>query len=234
MSEPFKRKGGVPFSRAPRLDLTQYPAISAQVSELKGSLALVRHAVERKGFVGVELYPPTGFLPLGNAYWAHHGKNGQGAKLDQSLRALYAYCEAMEVSIMTHAADSNDFDFGYGKLAAPRGWQAVLDEYPKLRLNLGHFGYAQGSTSARGIAACESWARQAASLMAQPGSNVYADMANSPLSIYEERREEMLQIFTDLFAHYPVVKQRLMYGSDWWMNEMSENTGKSLEIFAKD
>lgn len=230
--EPFGRSGKT-LATHPRLDgADEMPELDESL--LRGSLDLVRYAVEKQGFIGVKLYPPTGFLPLGNAHWARHREQGLGEKLDLALRALYAYCEANQVPVMTHAANSNDYDFGYGMLAEPRGWGPVLDEYPSLHLSLGHFGHTEGSTSERGVAACESWARQASELMARAESNVYADMANSRLSIHQEERDEVRQVFVDLFQRQPLVKQRLMYGSDWWMSELDENVGASLRVFARD
>ena len=102
----------------------------------------MRDAVERAGFIGVKLYPPVGFLPLGNAGFSPDAARGQA--LDQALRALYATCEAEEIPITAHASPGNEFALGYGQLAAPERWAPVLREFPNLRLNFGHFGHETG------------------------------------------------------------------------------------------
>ena len=98
------------------------------------SLDLVRHTVELAGVTGVKLYPPSGFVPIGNVF--RFGER-VGAPLDAALTALYRYCEETGVPILTHASHSNGFDKGYDDLGAPSGWEQVLREYGGLRLASG-------------------------------------------------------------------------------------------------
>jgi len=180
-----------------------------------GALALVREAVERSGFVGVKLYPPVGFLPIGNE--AAGGDPARGRALDAALRALYALCAAEEIPITAHASPTNQFALGFGELAAPARWAPVLREFPSLRLNFGHFGHETGADGVEGIEARAAWMRQAAELI-ESYPHVYGDLSGSPLvydSAYATRFGAHL---TALCARFPRLPARLMYGSDWWLN----------------
>ncbi len=136
------------------------------LASLVGALDLVRAAVLEHGFVGVKLYPPVGFAPLGNERhrrWKD-GKLGMldrtlsgeelerwraakedlGAHLDEALRALYRTCQEHDVPILAHSNDSNSFQPGYGWCSGPDHWLAALREFDRLRVCLGHFGHFTG------------------------------------------------------------------------------------------
>ncbi len=139
---------------------------SRPLASLVGALDLVRAAVLENGFVGVKLYPPVGFAPLGNARhrrW-EDGKLGRldgslsgeelerwrttkgdlGTHLDEALRALYRFCQEHDVPIVAHSNDSNSFQPGYGWCSGPAHWLAALREFDRLRVCLGHFGHFTG------------------------------------------------------------------------------------------
>ena len=68
----------------------------------------------KRGFLGVKLYSPMGFKPMGNAAqdvtfpaYASQSEPGFGAALDKALDALYAWCEANEVPILAHTPTAN-------------------------------------------------------------------------------------------------------------------------------
>jgi predicted TIM-barrel fold metal-dependent hydrolase len=192
-----------------------------------GSLALVRRAIEEAGFIGVKVYPSVGFSPVGNAERDPH----DGPGLDAALRALFKYCQSEDVPITAHASAANEYALGLHQLAAPARWKPVLEEFPKLRLNFGHFGHDHGvgdprRTERKAVEARGAWMWQAAELIDRY-PNVYADMSNSPLvyqADYSARFEGHLE---DLCARFKSLPGRLMYGSDWWMNRF----GPSPEAF---
>lgn len=197
-----------------------------------GSLDIVRHAVERAGFIGVKLYPPVGFLPLGNDCWEHHRRSGLGGQLDVALQAFYSYCEVMEVPILAHASPGNGYELGYGELASPVGWARVLREFPRLRIDLGHFGHLEGVDGERGFASCEAWVRQGAALMSRY-EHVYADLSNSPMVYDGDYRDRFLTVLKAAMAKYPACGKRVMYGSDFWLNRLDPNTELAFDAFAE-
>jgi len=196
------------------------------VAAARGSMALVRHAVEQAGFIGVKLYPPVGFSALGNVNW--NPSRDLGGRLDLALQALYAYCQAEDVPIAAHANASNSFALGYGELAGPEGWARALEQYPHLRLNLGHFGELHGVTRDRGIRGCEAWMRQAAVLM-DTYPNVYADFSDSSAVHDDAFADRYFGHLSELFDKHPKAAGRVMYGSDWWLNTIDPSSEKAVD-----
>jgi predicted TIM-barrel fold metal-dependent hydrolase len=221
--------------RARRLNVPVGPWETSHLS-LSGvtrSLDIVRHAIELGGFVGVKLYPPAGYLPLGNSL-----KFGgvTGPRLDAALRALYAYCEGMEVPILAHASHSNGFGEGYDDLAGPEGWRLVLSDYPDLRLCFGHFGHLYGVGDSPANPAADSWARRFVELIdAHP--HVYADVGNSKFPIQESYRNQLLLLLqyllgSDAPSHVQQRRRaRVMFGTDYWMNTLSPGHRDYLSVF---
>jgi predicted TIM-barrel fold metal-dependent hydrolase len=221
------------FSPNMVFDASKAPKVAALENEPGlGALDLVRIAVEGHGFVGVKVYPPVGFLPIGNDCWSFHRDSGLGAKLDRALHALYAYCQALDVPILTHGSPGNGYAVGYNDLASPVGWARVLRQYPGLRLDLGHLGHLTGVDHERGFSACESWMRQSAWVMANH-PNVYADMANSRLVFDGEYGKRFVPVLQAMFARYPVTRDRVMYGSDFWLNHLDPGTAHSVDAFSE-
>jgi predicted TIM-barrel fold metal-dependent hydrolase len=196
-----------------------------------GSLALVRYAIEKAGFIGVKVYPPVGFRPLDNATLGP-STGDVGVRLDLALRAAYAYCEAEQVPVMSHTGNSNGFAPGYGELASPDSWRPVMAAYPNLRLNLAHFGALEGAETDRGVKACEAWIRQAAVLM-NTYPHIYADVGCSSLPVYEDWAMLYLDALEDIVQKYPIVKKRLMFGTDFWLNRFDPNSGLFVDAFAQ-
>jgi predicted TIM-barrel fold metal-dependent hydrolase len=126
-------------------------------------LEIVRDAVENRGFLGVKLYPPMGFKPIGNpddpakysktvqrwverlaARYSHPREYEFGAKLDDALDRLFVYCRTKDIPIMAHCGDSQASFAGAGADATPENWETLLTrqdrDFRALRLNLAHFG----------------------------------------------------------------------------------------------
>jgi predicted TIM-barrel fold metal-dependent hydrolase len=224
------------------------------LADLDGALDLVRAAVLEHGFIGVKLYPPVGFAPLGNerhrrwrdgrlerldaalsgrelAEWRRK-KADLGHHLDQALRALYAFCRDHQVPILAHSNDSNSFQPGYGWCSGPAHWLPVLDEFAGLRICLAHFGQFTGvdaggepaaATATRGCfngISSYAWSYQSAELFAR--GEVYVDLSNSEAGTDEEARRRLLALLPKLDAHARgMLRRRLIYGSDWFMNNLN-------------
>ncbi len=211
----------------------EWHAARLDIDHVERSLDLVRHAIELGGFAGVKIYPPAGFAPLGNAL--RFGER-VGQRLDAALRALYAYCVALDVPILTHAAASNGFADGYDDLASPAGWELAFAEFPHLRVCFGHFGHLHGEADPVD-AASFGWPSRFLRLI-DNYPNVYADVGNSKLAIddrFRARYVELLRAFlgpagtTD--ATFVKRRKRVMYGSDWWMNTLSPDHASYHEVF---
>src|SRR5450432_3418242 len=182
-----------------------------------GGIELVRYAVETVGFIGCKVYPPVGFAPLDNERLNESAVTGR--QLDLALRAFYAYCEAEEVPITAHTSSGNEFGLGFRTFVSPARWEPALREFPRLRLNLGHFGHEEGVAGVAGVEATGAWIRQAAALMSVY-PNVYADLSNSALVYDEAYATRYLGHLEAIFKRFPNVPKRIMYGSDFWLNRL--------------
>ncbi len=223
----FSVHGYVPFNPLRQIaDLAEGQPAEAQ------AIGIVKQAVgvtaPGKGFAGVKLYPASGFLPLGNARLDEFGGR-LGTALDDALLTLYGLCESEDIPIMAHAAESNGFGPDYAWRGAPWAWREVLSRFPKLRLNLGHYGHMRGLDRTC-VLSCLAWAEMiAAELMVPDYPNVYADLSYSVLieatsttkdpTGLEARQTEYVTKLKDIFARHPDAKSRLLHGTDWWMTE---------------
>ncbi|HVV16611.1 MAG TPA: amidohydrolase family protein [Polyangia bacterium] len=181
------------------------------------AMDLVRYATQSAGFLGVKVYPPVGFAPLENAT-LQPGLSIAPA-LDRALVMLYEFCEAREVPILTHASASNEYALGFRRFVTPARWAPVLQRFPALRLDLGHFG---GELSA--------WTDQAVALI-DSYPNVYADLSNSPLVYDDAYAARLRAVLPELFARHPRLKRRLMYGSDWWLSALDPLADQAIDRF---
>ncbi len=209
----------------------------------ESALDVVRDAILNRGFVGVKLYPPMGFLPLGNAAIPIDGfpvaaaaapfADEFGLRIDAALHSLYAFCVEHDVPVMVHTAPSNGAGVfritsskqqRYEERAHPNGWARVLAEpgLETLKVNLAHFGNSRDADK------MGEWRDFIGQLMdAYP--NVYADLAHYPEMLMDnftgtgQHCREAAQILTPIRKEFlknePGVKraQRMLYGSDWSM-----------------
>lgn len=224
-------------ARAKRLREPIGPWHSSRL-DLRGvsrSLDIVRHAVELGGFAGVKVYPPAGFLPIGNV--SRFGER-VGGRLDAALRALYAYCVAEEVPILTHAARSNGFDKGFDDLASPTGWERVLADFPDLRICFGHFGHLEGVGKDFQHPSPTSWASRFLQLI-ETHEHVYADVGNSRYVYDTEYRSHFDTVLEVLLGKgaaptkgQEMLRRRLMFGTDYWMNTFNPEHGEFVNMFS--
>ena len=190
-------------------------------------LDLVKTAVEREGFIGVKVYPPVGFAPACNARLLNGNK--RAVAIDNALDGLYDYCTKNDVPVTTHCSTGNEFGLGFRDLVAPHRWEPVLRRFPKLRLNLGHFGHMYGVDSKNGFKACDAWIRQACYLI-DKFENVYGDLSGSDINL-DATADAYARLLKQAFARYPSVPKRLMYGGDWWLNRFSDGAPDYLNKF---
>lgn len=181
----------------------------------EASLKLVEEAIRDHGFVGVKVYPPMGFLPLGgNPKINGDFKFPDGEDVRKRMAALFALCEKYGVSVMSHTSHSMGRDPQHNALPGPVNWGAVAKAFPKLSIHAAHFG-------GNHYAGSDHWPDEFVALMGRDeGKNVYADLAY---------RTELMRTGDDYdrartLVSGPLSKsgaeltyRRLMYGTDWHM-----------------
>ncbi len=111
------------------------------------AIDVVRYAVRERGFVGVKIYPPMGYRPIGNS-----GRDFRrspaigiidkitrtarqadptfdfGRALDDAMDELYRFCLNEGVAILAHCSNSQSTFEGSGLSAAPAYWRQVLEK----------------------------------------------------------------------------------------------------------
>lgn len=195
-----------------------HQALDVEHGNSPTALDSVREAVEQRGFLGVKLYPPMGFLPAGNAGAGrdypdrHHQLAGFATKIDAALEALYAWAEANGVAVLAHAAESNGAGKGFASRANPAGWRAVLERHPGLSISLAHLGDFDSQTGG------QSWEFETGELLAD-FDNVFADLSymSNALLPGGARRNAAAAKLGAYFNRYDPQATRALYGSDWIM-----------------
>lgn len=238
------REQGVPvFAFAP-FDPWRY--LDDRKANRPDMLTVARSFIEDGSIIGFKLYPPMGFAPTANAEvpgdWFPAALQQlvggpPGAALDGAMDDLFQYCIQQDMPILAHCANS-EFPSGPDDQAprnawgaTPDFWNRALRKYPRLRLNLGHFGgvwdfggAARANASAQDQQdqqTAQSWARDIVDMMVnQPYPNLYADIAfASSLLLTRGNAEQQAAwaFLRDMLAGNTVLGKRLMYGSDWEM-----------------
>ncbi len=205
-------------------------------------LAIVQEAVAKQGFLGVKLYSPMGFKPIGNATqsvsfpaYASMNEPGFGAALDKALGTLYAWCEENEVPIVAHTADTQAAGPGFGTRAEPKLWEKVLTKYPKLKLDFAHFGLF---TQALNLADApkqfgKTWESEiGAYIKGRRFPNVYTDISYFYWVLDGSAEKEHVDAVKKLFAKYFEADphcERLMYGTDWNMTGRAQGAAQYVD-----
>ncbi|NLI76930.1 MAG: amidohydrolase family protein [Candidatus Riflebacteria bacterium] len=131
---------------------------------------------------------------------------------DERLYPVYAWCEAHRVPVTAHCENGGlpGYD-GFYHLAAPENWEPVLRRFPALVLNLAHFDRT-GTP----------WQATIEGLM-QRFPHVYTDVSFDTEMFWMPGR-----YFANLHRvlRTPVLQDRLLYGTDWYMGRFlwSEKT----------
>jgi predicted TIM-barrel fold metal-dependent hydrolase len=189
------------------------------------SFERVVDAICNRGFIGVKLYPPMGYLAYGNAGKERPGTcpaMADASDIDARLYRLYAWCADHSVPIMSHTSRSFGMSDDYDDCASPFGWQRAIEALPGLRVQAGHFG---GDSD---YALANAWAADYVGMMGTPqGSNLYVDLSN--LGELFEPCSRVRTAVEPLFARTlskvsdEIAASRMIYGSDWYMTRLSNS-----------
>lgn len=213
--------------------------MTAQGEAPGASLRLVQRAVQSNGFIGVKLYPPMGFAPLGNAgldVWKGKptlppaaNEEGFGKRLDAAMRRLFRWCRDNEVPVMAHANRSNGPYEQFKDLAGSEYWQQAIDAFPGLKVSFGHFG--DTDTEDHDGERAKAYLRLMTAAPGSRGENVYADASYfAGVLINPVKMAEVLAaLYTG--SERRVLTERLMYGTDWTMLLPQKNVEHYLQEF---
>ena len=169
-----------------------------------GAVPLAQRAIAEFGCVGVKMYPPVGFLPIGNLDDRPEGMSEEEALgVEAALENLYAWCEDEQVPITAHSNPTNYARTSFRSNSSPQRWERVLQRWPDLHLSLGHFGWAESD-----------WPDRIAALMgAYP--HLYADIGNHELDDLPATIDRLQGLFGQ--PETATARERFMFGTDWFM-----------------
>lgn len=195
--------------------------------------ALAQDAVLNKGCLGIKLYPVMGFRPFGNSklpngYWNQPWFRADllratpdfGRRLDEALGMLYEWCIQNDVPVMAHTSPSNGPHEGkstkFYELTDPEWWDLALKNFPRLRINFGHFGgYDEAAEDLERIRAFMSLMSSAGpGQLAVADTAYYPEVIDSPAALLARLRGFYRETASKGDA---ALAQRLMFATDWHM-----------------
>ncbi|HEX9896118.1 MAG TPA: amidohydrolase family protein [Dehalococcoidales bacterium] len=172
-------------------------------------------------FAGIKVYPPLGFDP-----WPD--KEDELRK----VRYLYSFCEKRSIPVTAHGSES-------GFVVVPKRevrnytaiskWRRVLENYPRLKLNLAHFPIGEKSIW---VFPKKRRLREVLGLI-RDYDNVYVDFSCRAIN------DRYYVLLKGLLESMPPdlkkkLNERILFGSDFTVNLMSiESYNKYLELFSR-
>ena len=165
---------------------------------------LMREAIERRGFVGVKLYPSLG-VPVDS----------------QAMMAVYEYCAANELPILMHCTLTGFVESAAtAELSNPERWWPILDRWPELYVCFAHTGgLAQGVLTPGGPTGSQ-WPAVIEQLMLSY-ENVYCDLAYHVDQMVSPKLEEYYLAWIRRLLGDEILRDRVMFGTDVWLVRLS-------------
>ena len=192
----------------------------------KNVFELVKKYIEEHHFSGIKLYPALGFFPD-----------------DPRLDEVYAYAEQHQIPITTHCIPKNKNHFRYRPtqnmidkarerfpfynekdssssydfakyLNHPDNYIYVLEKFPKLKINIAHFGGNEEwnnylDISDENFKLERSWYSLIRKMIINY-ENVYADIS---FTVYDDKLYPLLRNLLNT----PKAKNKVLFGSDFYM-----------------
>ncbi len=207
-----------------------------------GIEVLIRELILTGTFKGIKLYPPLGYLPTHPDLYPIYQlciENNIPVTTHTSPGGMKNMCKQLQtqskkqngtIEIITASADNPVELF-----ATPNNWLAILEnkKYSNLKLNFAHFGGSEAIQEyvnflikgKKSDLISDNWSYQIIQLMMQ-FKNVYADFSYCP----DKQTIENINI---LIEHHPILKTRLMFGTDFVM-VMKESSMGGLENYFRN
>ncbi len=193
-----------------------------------GAFDEFRRCVEEHGFKGLKLYPKTGYAP------------DHPVLVEQ----VYPYCEANNLPVMSHCSRGGVHSKAWAKdpymrdrVTEPYAYRAVLNQFPKLRFCLAHYGGQDDWTSYlrdgfdpdTAHAQDQNWVHQL-NTMIKSGAypNLWTDISYT--MFHFNRFAPLLK----LFLKDDGLCRRVMFGSDFYMTRQEDLSEKAVSIHLRD
>ncbi len=188
----------------------------------------VKNNLARDKFQGIKIYPNLGYKPG-----------------DPKLMEIYELCIAGDFPVVTHCSPGGIWKYGLSRKerranSEPLNYKRILDTpgYETLKLNLAHFGGAEEWVKhLRGRSEEdkeEPWVRTIYEMIASGNyPNLYTDIS------YTAFTPKVQGLFIDLVDYlkvllsHPLVRKRVLFGSDYYMVEQESVSEKEASILLR-
>jgi predicted TIM-barrel fold metal-dependent hydrolase len=189
---------------------------------------MIIKALEELGFLGVKMYPPLGYHPDPGSFYNDALTNGE-------LLTVYKYCVEKDIPITVHCSKGGAYSGDLKNVkklvhdyCKPSSWIPVLERFPNLRINFGHFGGCDDLLEKDNPG---SWALRIKDLILNPDyKNVYADISYHDKALDEKTSDKYFCIFNKLLED-KILKSRILFGTDWYMARHRWTEKKYVKAF---
>ncbi|MEJ2156435.1 MAG: amidohydrolase family protein [Desulfobacteraceae bacterium] len=160
---------------------------------------LMHDALDKRGFVGVKLYPSLGY------------------KLNQ-IEDVFQYCVTTDTPIMVHCSQGG---FYARKTAIdnshPKHWRKILekDAFANLKICFGHFGGDENIV--KKTVPPQSWTQQIIDLMTAQHPGVYADISYHTDAMEGAASEANYFKNIDNWLKKDISGKRILFGTDYFL-----------------
>lgn len=186
---------------------------------LPGAAAEVRRCIEVLGFRGLKLYPRLGFAPDHPVL----------------MREVYPLLNDRGLAVVSHCSrggvTGNVARAVADACSAPRAFAPVLRAFPRMQVNLAHFG---------GQADWETYIAEGMNPYAAPADNWLLDLRQmieggafpnlwTDVS-YTLFQSDAFLPFLRLFLDHPRVRARVLFGSDFYMTRQEDLSERAMAV----
>ena len=188
----------------------------------------VQKHLRKDQFQGIKIYPSLGYPPD-----------------DPNLMKIYKLCIDGDFPVVTHCSPGGIWRYGLSTemrraLSHPKNYKKILDTpgYKTLKLNLAHFGGAEEwRRHLRGRARAdeeEAWVRTIYDMIASGNyPNLYTDISYTAFTPKVQGLYIDLVDYLKILLSHPLVRKRVLFGSDYYMVERESISEKEVSILLR-
>jgi uncharacterized protein len=177
-------------------------------------------SLEQLGFLGLKMYPPLGYHPDPDSLFNE-------PQVNEELYKVYEYCESNAIPITTHCSPGGAYssDLVRAKhvrieFTKPWSWSGVMKKFPKLYLNLAHFGQDMIHMKQP-----SSWASGIRDLI-RTYPNVYTDLAYNQHALDPKTRRPYFDALNSILDKDTLLRDKVLFATDW---SMTRHTWKETD-----
>jgi predicted TIM-barrel fold metal-dependent hydrolase len=186
----------------------------------------VKNNLARDKFRVIKIYPNLGYKPY-----------------DEKLMEVYKLCIAGDFPVVTHCSPGGIWKYGLSRQerranSEPLNYKRILDTpgYQTLKLNLAHFGGAEewAKHLRRDPGDNEAWVKTIYEMITSGDyPNLYTDISYTAFTPKVEGLFIDLVDYLKVLLSHPLVRTRVLFGSDYYMVEQESVSEKEASILLR-